>query len=120
MQLQGCLLYRYTACPDNPQAATLIQIPLVPWYKKPNNAAVTYASIEQKQCPLFWSPKRRLPKVHEFVALPVQHIVYRLAGITLGFDQIPLFPFLHDAWGVLLREDPVQRIGLIPQLRTDI
>lgn len=54
------------------------------------------------------------------VALPVQHIVYRLAGITLGLDQVPLFPLLHDAWGVLLREDPVQRIGFIPQLRTDI
>ena len=54
------------------------------------------------------------------MALPVQHIVYRLAGITLGLDQVPLFPFLYDAWGVLLREDPVQRVGLIPQLRTDI
>ena len=52
--------------------------------------------------------------------LPVQHIVYRLAGITLGLDQVALFPLLHDAWGVLLGEDSVERLGFIPQLRTDI
>ena len=54
------------------------------------------------------------------MALPVQHIVYRLAGVTFGLDQVPLFPLLQNAWGVLLREDPVQCIGFIPQLRTDI